>query len=374
MRRARKILTGLLAAVCAVISTSGNVPVTNGTQPHTAAQSTPKSASAERQEGRNLLRVGKAAEALIHLDRARKAFHDSGDTSGEASTLDLLGELYEREGRYDFALNNYRAALELYNAAAAGKSKPRASDSLPGQAGRVASDAARGADAAVALSDEQRNFNAVLMHAKIGYMLYRRGDTAGAQAEYMSMGVNKPDTSALGKANRSKEAVASSVVSGIFGKKHEVKVPTDAIGALASFKNHFSFYRQSILYAGKELGLGRLDLGTKQYDSARKHFENVIDVTRGDLFFVGKLGQSRRYRTAARTSLGDVAFEQARYKEAQKLYEEAYKGAKSDDRLDLAWPAQRGEGRSLWKLADAEKDKKKAGTLRVNALGSYREA
>ncbi|HVF45231.1 MAG TPA: CHAT domain-containing protein [Pyrinomonadaceae bacterium] len=377
MRRVKRGLTALLAAVCVVTPASGAARFKRVSAPHTTTQSQPKSAASaasEREEGRALLRTGKAAAALIHLERARKAFHDSGDASGEASTLDLLGELYERQGGYDSALANYRAALSLYDAAPS-KSKPKAAGALSSRAGQTASKVAQGADAAVALSDEQRSYNALLMHSKIGGMLYRRGDAAGARAEYMSMDVNKPDTSALGKANRSKEAIAGGIAGGIFGSRRpEVRVPTDAIGALASFRNQLSFYRQSIPYAGKELGLGRLDLAAKQYDSARKHFENVIDVTKGDLPFVGKLGQSRRYRTAARTSLGDVAFEQARYKEAQKLYEEAYKGAKSDERLDLAWPAQRGEGRSLWKLADAEKDRKKADKLRAEALDLYRAA
>jgi hypothetical protein len=50
MRRADKILTGLLAAACAVTYTSGNVPVPKGTPPHTTAQSssTPAPSNAMR--------------------------------------------------------------------------------------------------------------------------------------------------------------------------------------------------------------------------------------------------------------------------------------------------------------------------------------
>src|ERR1044072_1850463 len=183
MRRVKKVLAGLLAAACAVVSTSVNAAVKPWAAPHTSAQSTSKSASAERQEGRDLLHRGKAAAALIHLERALKAFRESGDTSGEAATLDLLGELYERQGRYDYALDNYRAALNLYTAAAAGKSKPKSAGVLPGQAGQTASKVAQGADAAVALSDEERNYNASLMHAKVGHVLYRRNDLAGAARE-----------------------------------------------------------------------------------------------------------------------------------------------------------------------------------------------
>src|SRR4051794_36842814 len=74
-------------------------------------------AASEREQGRALLHRGKAAEALIHLERALKAFQQSGSKSGEASTRDLLGELYERQGRYDAALENYKAAHDLYIAA-----------------------------------------------------------------------------------------------------------------------------------------------------------------------------------------------------------------------------------------------------------------
>src|SRR2546423_5133185 len=81
-------------------------------------------ATSEREQGRALLHRGKAAEALIHLERALKAFQQSGSKSGEASTRDLLGELYERQGRYDAALENYTAAHDLYVAAASGGKLP----------------------------------------------------------------------------------------------------------------------------------------------------------------------------------------------------------------------------------------------------------
>ena len=373
MRRVKSAFAGLLAAVCAAVSSAAVPPFESGAAPHAYAQST-KSAPAEREEGRDLLRRGKAAAALIHLERALQAFRASGDASGEGSTRDLIGELYERQGRYDFALDNYRAALGLY-AAAASKSKPKASGRLPGQAGNAAANAARGADAAVALTDEQRNFNALLMHAKIGNVLYRRDDIEGARAEYMSVGVEKPDKSAKAMAERG-GGILGNIARGVLSDDHRVsiEIPTGTLAGLFTAKSQLGLYRQSILYAGRELGLGRLDLKAGEFDSARKHFDAVLDATRGDLPILGKLGQTRRFRTAARTGLGDVAFAQARYKDAAKLYEEAYKGAKSDGRLDLMWPAQSGEGRSLWKQAAAEKETKKATKLRVDALDSYRES
>src|SRR5215213_11988989 len=73
-------------------------------------------AGAERDRGRELLRRGRAGEALVHLENALKSFRQSGDRAGEASTRDLLGELYERQGRYDLAQEHYTAAQNLYAA------------------------------------------------------------------------------------------------------------------------------------------------------------------------------------------------------------------------------------------------------------------
>ena len=43
-------------------------------------------ATSEREQGRSLLHRGKAADALVHLERALKGFQDAGDRAGEAST------------------------------------------------------------------------------------------------------------------------------------------------------------------------------------------------------------------------------------------------------------------------------------------------
>ena len=83
---------------------------------------------------------------------------------------------------------------------------------------------------------------------------------------------------------------------------------------------------------------------------------------------IAGLGQVRRFRAAARTSLGDVLLRQGKYKDATKFYAEAKKGAQDDKRLDLMWPAQRGIGRSLWLQAAQEKDPKKGNFVtRVSA-------
>lgn len=321
----------------------------------------------EREQGRSLLHRGKAAESLIHLERALKAFQQSGDRVGEASTLDLMGELYERQGRYDIALKNYDGAYAIYSAMALSESKQNA---LEG-----------------AISTQEGTYNANLMLAKIGQMYFRGGDADKARETFSRMNVVKPETDPLKNAEAKKENAQSSIskLSG-FGRRmrgavsgtpststpgQTVAVITDTASTL---KKPFDAYRDTIIYATYELGMGRVDFASKQLDSAKKHFENVLAVTGSGLNIIGKLGQTRRYRAAARTSLGDVAFQQARYADAVKLYNDAAKGARDDNRLDLMWPAQRGLGKSLWYQGALEKDQKKASRLREDALSAYRQA
>ncbi|MBC7930220.1 MAG: tetratricopeptide repeat protein, partial [Rubrivivax sp.] len=306
-------------------------------------------------------------EALIHLERALKGFQQSGDRVGEASTRDLLGELYERQGRYDVALKNYEAAYEIYSAMALSE---KGQNALAG-----------------AISTQEGTYNANLMLAKIGQMHYRRGDREAARTAFSRMRVVKPETNALKNAE-SKKGDAESGISKIggFGRRirgavsgtpttstpgQTVSVVTDTAGAI---KKPFNAYRDTIIYATYELGMGRVDFANNMLESAKKHFENVLAATGSGLNIIGKLGQTRRYRAAARTSLGDVAFRNGRFSDAAKLYADAAKGARDDSRLDLMWPAQRGTGKALWYQAASEKDQKKAARLRDDALTSYRQA
>jgi CHAT domain-containing protein/tetratricopeptide (TPR) repeat protein len=341
----------------------------------TAGSPRAEGAGAERDLGRELLHRGRAGEALVHLENALKAYRQAGDRSGEASTRDLLGELYEGQGRYDLAQEHYTIAQNLYAAGtkSATPAIPSAGGRLPGAAGRTATDASMGADAAAGLSAEESAYNARLMLAKIGNMLYRRGDFNGARAVFTQMNVTKPDTSAMGKVKRAK-GILGAIGGSIGSDDKSIRIGAPSVGGLLTLRDQLNFYRQSILYAGHELGLGRVDYRQGQFVEARTHFENVLKATDGDLPGIGKLGQTRRFRAAARTSLGDVALKQGDYKEAEGLYEKAAKGARDDKRDDLMWPALRGQGRALLRQAAAERDRKKADKLRDGALDSYREA
>ncbi|MFL6331834.1 MAG: CHAT domain-containing tetratricopeptide repeat protein [Pyrinomonadaceae bacterium] len=362
MRLFKGCLASLLAASVALGVAGASIP------------QNPKAegAGAERDRGRELLRRGQAGEALIHLENALKAFKQSGDRSGEASTHDLLGELYEQQGRYDLAQEHYTVAQNLY-AVGTKSATPSAPPvgGLPG--GRVSAAGSEGATAASDLSAEESAYNARLMLAKIGNMLYRRGAYADARTVFTQMNVTKPDTSAMGKAKRAK-GIFGALGGAIGSDDKSIRVGAPSLGGLLTLRDQLNFYRTSILYAGHELGLGRVDYQEGQFAEARQHFENVLDATGGDLPGIGKLGQTRRFRAAARTSLGDVAFRQGNFKEAEELYEKAAKGARDDKRDDLVWPALRGEGRALLRQAEAERDRKKSDRLRDRALDAYREA
>lgn len=364
-----KVFTGCLASALIASLTFAGAASSNSraVAPAPRAAVFAGGAKEERDEGRRLLHRGRAAEALVLLESALKAFRQSGDVSGQASTQDLLGELFERQGRYDLALGYYAAAQRLYAESAQKDGKP---PSVPGGRAQAVNTAV---STTAELSKAESIYNARLLVAKVGHMLYRRGDFAGAGAEYLKINATRPDTSARGKAKRAKGW--GGIVSGVLNSDNDIgDIASTTAGTLVGVKDQFNFYRDSIIYAGQELGLGRVEYQRGQYDEARKRFKNVLDATKGDLPGIGKLGQTRRFRAAARTSLGDVAFKEGRYKEAAEAYEEAEKGAREDKRDYLMWPAQRGAGRSLLKQAEAEKDRKKADRLRERAFESYRAA
>jgi CHAT domain-containing protein len=321
----------------------------------------------EREQGRALLHRGKAGEALIHLERALKSFQQAGDRSGEASTRDLMGELYERQGQYEVALQNYDAAYDLYAALAAEE----------GRQGQLAG----------ALSTQESAYNSNLMLAKIGQMYYRRGDADRAREAFDRMRVTRPETNQLKAAQNTKSSAESKVskargfgarIRGALSGTPSTSTPGAAVGVVtdvaSDVKGPFNAYRETVIYTTYELGTGRVEYLKGNLDEAKRHFQNVLDATLTGLPLVGKLGQTRRYRTAARTSLGDVAFRQGQYAEAAKFYDAAARGAREDDRLDLMWPAERGTGKSLWYQAASEKDPKKAARLREDSLASYRQA
>jgi CHAT domain-containing protein/tetratricopeptide (TPR) repeat protein len=304
-------------------------------------QADPKSAL---DQGRKLLKRGKADQALGLLEQALKGFTAASDQKGVAVAEDALGDLYNRQGQYSVALDHYQKARSAYG---------------------TATDA----------------YNSNLMLAKVADMYFRQGNVGEARSAYSQMSVTKPDTSAAGtakdaqkKANTGKSVFGK--VRGLGSGTPSASTVTDAASVGADVKNEVeqtrNTYRQFILYAIYELGLGRADYESKSYDGAQTHFNNALAAADSPLY--GKFGQARRWRVAARTSLGDVALNQSRFADAIKLYTAAADGARKDNRQDLVWPALRGMGRSRWAQAATEKDAKKAAQGRDSAITAYRDA
>jgi len=300
-------------------------------------------------EGRRLLKRGRADQALIQLRNALNLYTAAKDNSGIAAAHNELGELYLRQGQYPVALENYQKALD----------------------GFLAFDPEKAAvNAVVGLGDDK--FNANLMLAKIGDVNYRLGKTLDARVAYDRMVVKKPE-GAASKVGR-RFGGLSAIAGGISTGRVSVAAPTSAVTFALEAKKELDEYRNSIVYSSYQLGMGRLAYASNDLEGAKKNFELALEAAGSSLAAIAKMGQVRRFRAAARTSLGDIALKQGKFKDASKFYNEAKKGAQDDNRLDLMWPAQRGLGRSLWLQAAQEKDAKKATTLRESALSNYRES
>jgi CHAT domain-containing protein/tetratricopeptide (TPR) repeat protein len=319
----------------------------------------PDQAGVALREGRRLLKRGKADQALGQLQTALKLYTASKNNHGIAAANNELGDLYLRQGQYNVALDHYKRALNGFVQGDKKQAEATAAASMVDS---------RLANANIA--DDK--FNANLMLAKIGDVNFRLGRFSDATSAYSQMQAKKPE----GAASRTTRRFGG--LGGMLGSistgKVEIAAPTSAAVGLLEARKELDLYRDSIVYSSYELGMGRLAYAQKDFDGAKKHFENALDAAGSSLGGITKLGQTRRFRAAARTSLGDVALSQMRLKDAGKVYAEAIKGAQEDKRIDLMWPAQRGLGRSLWLQAVEERDAKKSTSLRESALKNYREA
>ena len=324
-------------------------PLRQPAQANTPVLQQTDQAGAALREGKRLLKRGRADQSLIQLRTALNLYTSAKNNSGIAATHNELGDLYMRQGQYQIALDNYQKALD----------------------GFLAFDPAKAAaEAMTGLGDDK--FNANLMLAKIGEVNFRVARIADSRAAYSRMVVKKPE-GAASKVGR-RFGGLSAITGGIATGRVSVAAPTSAVTMALEAKKELDEYRNSIVYSSYQLGMGRLAYESNDLEGAKKHFELALEAAGSSLAGVAKLGQVRRFRAASRTSLGDVALRQGKYKDATKYYNEAKKGATDDKRLDLIWPAQRGLGRSLWLQAAQEKDAKKSMTLREQAVANYRES
>jgi CHAT domain-containing protein/tetratricopeptide (TPR) repeat protein len=353
----------LLMVIVAVGSLLSTRPIAARNFDIPTAPQTDPSTSLSR--GRALLKQGHADQALPLLESALNSFTQTNNARGIAAAQDALGDLYMIQGQYKVALDHYRSAYQSF-VVASGKDQTStsAANNIAGRAGSTASAATE-----TAASTLDNGFNANLMLAKIGDTDYRLGQMSDASTAYFQMNVKKPE-SAGAKVTRRLGGLGA--IGGLMQTgRPSVEVPTSSAVGLLETKKELDEYRVAIVYMTFELGMGRIAFANKDLETARKHFQNALDAGSGALPVVAKLGQTRRFRAAARTSLGDVALREGRFKDAAKVFGDAADGAKKDERLDLMWPAQRGLGRSLWLQAAQEKDGAK---MREQALNAYRDA
>ena len=344
------MVTRWLSVVCmACLTGSTFLPAqANNRVVETPLQQTDQ-AGTELKEGRRLLKRGRADQALIRLQNALKLYTSANNPRGMAKTQNELGDLYLRQGQYSVALDYYQKALEGFMGVAA---KP---DLVKAAAG---------------IADD--GFNSNLMLAKIGDVNFRLGRNSEAMAAYSRMVVKKPESAAKKVGRRF--GGFGAIVGGISTGDVAVAAPTSALTVALEAKKELDEYRVAIVYSSYEIGLGRIAFAGNDLLTAQKHFQNALDASGSSIAGIASLGQTRRFRAAARTSLADVLLRQGKFKDATKFYNDAKKGAQDDKRLDLMWPAQRGIGRSLWLQAAQEKDPKKATSLRESAVTNYRES
>jgi CHAT domain-containing protein len=327
----------------------------------------PDQAGTALHEGRRLLKRGQADKALVQLRNALNLYTAAKNNSGMAAAHNELGDLYLRQGQYQVALDHYQKAFDGF---IAGDPKKDAVNAGVASAVAPAAATAAAGTAAAAVGDDK--YNANLMLAKMGEVNFRLGKTADSKAAYGRMVVKKPEGAAA-KAGR-RFGGLSAITGAISTGRVDVSAPTSALTVALEARKELDEYRVSIVYSSYELGMGRLAYADGDLEAAGKHFQNALDAAGSSIAGIAKLGQVRRFRAAARASLGDVALRQGKFKDASKFYNDAKKGAQDDKRLDLMWPAQRGLGRSLWLQAAQEKDPKKGLSLREQAVANYRES
>lgn len=327
-------------------------------------------AGAALNEGRRLLKRGKADQALGQLQTALNLYTTANNRKGIAAAHNELGDLYLRQGQNKTALAHYQQAHDALTGAVIQEQKTAAA---AGTAARMVPSSKAGTAVDTAANASDTSFNAQLLLAKIGDTNYRLGDLRTAAASYARMSPKKPESAAK-KAGGMFGRLAPSIVLGNTTDSAVLGSAAGAVGGALVAKNELDQYRTSIIYMTYEVGMGRIAFAENDLETARTHFQNAADASKGALPMIANLGQTRRFRTAARTSLADVALRQLDYKNAVKLYEQAAKGAKDDKRLDLMWPAQLGMGRSQWVQAGQEKDLKKAIKLRETALVNFKDA
>src|SRR2546423_9803523 len=119
-------------------------------------------------QGRQLLRRGKADQALPLLESALKLATEANHPREIAQAHDALGDLYTRQGQYETALTHYQQAREGFQAAGAAEAPIKQ---------------------AVGIGDS--DYNSDLMFAKVGDTYARMGKLEESARIFNQMKVKK---------------------------------------------------------------------------------------------------------------------------------------------------------------------------------------
>src|SRR6185295_13007631 len=135
------------------------------------------------QEGRRLLKRGRADQALVKLQSALNLYTASKNNQGMAKAHNEIGDLYVRQGQFEVALDHYKKAFDGFVDADTQNQQAAAGASMLDS--RLAN---------VNIADDK--FNANRMLAKIGDLNFRLGRVSEATASYSRMQVKKPEGAA----------------------------------------------------------------------------------------------------------------------------------------------------------------------------------
>src|SRR5258708_25981834 len=101
----------------------------------------------------------------------------------------------------------------------------------------------------------------------------------------------KKHESAAKKAGGIFGKMAPSIILGNATDSATVGSAAGAVGGALVAKNELDQYRITIVYMTYELGMGRIAFAQNDLETARAHFENAADASKGALPMVANLGQ-----------------------------------------------------------------------------------
>lgn len=386
------------------------------------------------QEGRHRLRLYQADRAFPELQKALKIFTENNDRSGMGAAQDLLGEIYAQTGQDKTAIEYFRKARESFLQA---NDQENANFTLAKIGERYLLlgeiEQARAAFAGIqALNPKEEmkksessdkkgvSFASCLLYFEkksdpnnppnqghapttrsgIGRMDLRIRDENGAPVQGVRAQIQstRPDgkyceawdtTGPSGRTLIPPLNIADKIklvlrrpgqppqelslsASDLAKPVQVVMTKAGASVQQTSINPCFQCYRAIIAFSKREFGIGRADFENNRLGESRQRFEELISQL--SLPGMDGLKQVTRFRIAAQTALGDIAFKEGRLTDAAKLYGEAAEGARKLKRLELMWAAQRGLGRTYWKQSLASTDSRETTQFRSDSMTAYQAA